>query len=375
MPNIKDNKKSYYFHFTVSDYSILTLDMIFNSEVGYGAFDYIAIYENNVTRGYLTSKGKREAYKSSLKLLNDNYFNKIVIKAKKINNELKKYKPAKVNSKNALEAWENIIKLNKKFGEIYRHLEQPFQKALEENILKEISEKELSAVISSNNFKSFKDPIKKHLEKLVIMGDLKLQIHKNAEAFTSDNNIEKYVSEKYKIPLRLVRAMRKSEILSALRGKIIVKNTKLEKRLEGCVFIKENKKWFLHTGKKFQYWKEKIYKDNLNKKIIGKVAYPGQVKGRVVKHTSWSKTTEINKNDILVTGMTNPQMIPLLKKAVAIITDEGGITCHAAIISRELKIPCIVGTKNATQILKNGDMIEVNANKGVIKKLENTRQW
>jgi len=56
-----------------------------------------------------------------------------------------------------------------------------------------------------------------------------------------------------------------------------------------------------------------------------------------------------------------------MKKAVAVITDEGGITCHAAIVSRELKIPCIVGTKIATRVLKDGDKVEVDADKGVVK--------
>jgi pyruvate,water dikinase len=58
-----------------------------------------------------------------------------------------------------------------------------------------------------------------------------------------------------------------------------------------------------------------------------------------------------------------------MKKAVAIVTDEGGVLCHAAIISRELNIPCVVGTKIATQSLSDGDLVEVDAYKGVIKKL------
>ena len=72
------------------------------------------------------------------------------------------------------------------------------------------------------------------------------------------------------------------------------------------------------------------------------------------------------KGDILVTSMTRPEFVPLMKKAGAIITNEGGITSHAAIISRELKIPCIIGTKNATVILKDGDFVEVDANNGII---------
>ncbi len=63
--------------------------------------------------------------------------------------------------------------------------------------------------------------------------------------------------------------------------------------------------------------------------------------------------------------MTDPDFLPAMKKASAIITDEGGITCHAAIVSRELKIPCIIGTRIATKVLKDGDLVEVDANKGI----------
>jgi pyruvate,water dikinase len=75
------------------------------------------------------------------------------------------------------------------------------------------------------------------------------------------------------------------------------------------------------------------------------------------------------KDYILVTPMTRPEVVPFLKDAKGIVTDEGGITCHAAIVSRELKIPCIIGTKNATKVLKDGMEIEIDADKGVIKQL------
>jgi pyruvate,water dikinase len=68
--------------------------------------------------------------------------------------------------------------------------------------------------------------------------------------------------------------------------------------------------------------------------------------------------------------MTMPDFAPAMKKAAAIVTDEGGLTCHAAIISRELGKPCVVGTKFATRLLKDGDMIEVNANHGIVKKVK-----
>ena len=77
--------------------------------------------------------------------------------------------------------------------------------------------------------------------------------------------------------------------------------------------------------------------------------------------------TKMKPGDILVASMTTTNMMPIIKKAVAIITDEGGITCHAAIIARELKKPCIIGTKIATKVLKDGDMVEVDADKGIVK--------
>lgn len=74
-----------------------------------------------------------------------------------------------------------------------------------------------------------------------------------------------------------------------------------------------------------------------------------------------------SEGKILVTTMTRPDFVPLMRKAKAIITDEGGITCHAAILSRELDIPCIIGTKVATKVLKNGDRIEIDTNAGLVR--------
>ena len=67
--------------------------------------------------------------------------------------------------------------------------------------------------------------------------------------------------------------------------------------------------------------------------------------------------------------MTDPDMVPAMKRAGAIVTDEGGITCHAAIVSRELQVPCIIATKIATKVFKNGDLVEVNATTGTIRML------
>lgn len=104
-----------------------------------------------------------------------------------------------------------------------------------------------------------------------------------------------------------------------------------------------------------------------DKQIKGEIGNKGKVSGRVHIISRRDQFDDFKKGDILVTGMTRPEFVPLMKKSLAIITDEGGITCHAAIVSRELGIPCIIGTKIATQVLKDGDLVEVDADHGIVR--------
>ena len=106
-----------------------------------------------------------------------------------------------------------------------------------------------------------------------------------------------------------------------------------------------------------------------NKIIKGTPASPGLASGIVRVITGEAHFSKFNDGEILVAPMTRPEFAPLMKKSLAIITDEGGITCHAAIVSRELGIPCVIGTQVATKVLKDGDMIEIDANNGIINKL------
>lgn len=112
-----------------------------------------------------------------------------------------------------------------------------------------------------------------------------------------------------------------------------------------------------------------------SKELKGQIARPGYYRGRVkivpfdLKINISQKIAEMKRGDVLVTGSTGPEMILACKKAGAIVTEERGITSHAAIISRELGIPCIIGTKVATQVLKDGDWVEVDAHKGIIRKI------
>lgn len=103
------------------------------------------------------------------------------------------------------------------------------------------------------------------------------------------------------------------------------------------------------------------------KKFQGTAASSGKYGGKVKIVLGQKDFNKIKKGDILVAEMTRPDFLPVMKKAGAIITDEGGLTCHAAIVAREMGIPCIVGTRIATRVLKDNQAVEVDGDKGVIK--------
>lgn len=106
-------------------------------------------------------------------------------------------------------------------------------------------------------------------------------------------------------------------------------------------------------------------------KVRGMVASFGnkiKIAGRI-RVVLNAKRDIFKKGEILVTSMTRPEFVPLMRKAKAVITDEGGVTSHAAIVSREMNIPCVIGTKIAAKIFKSGDLIKIDLKKGLIEKI------
>lgn len=105
------------------------------------------------------------------------------------------------------------------------------------------------------------------------------------------------------------------------------------------------------------------------REVSGTVAMMGKVSGRVRIVLEFSDMETFQDGEVLVASMTVPDFLPVMRKASAFVTDEGGITCHAAIVAREMKKPCVIGTKIATKVFKDGDMVEVDANTGVVRKI------
>lgn len=103
--------------------------------------------------------------------------------------------------------------------------------------------------------------------------------------------------------------------------------------------------------------------------LRGSVAHPGFVKGYVtiVTDDNINLIKSLGKDQIMVVDNTDIRYLPLMKQALAVVANRGSILSHAAIIAREMKKPCVIGTKNATKVLKDGDLVEVDANKGVVR--------
>ena len=190
-------------------------------------------------------------------------------------------------------------------------------------------------------------------------------------AFLTTHYLSKFIEEiskRTKIPIDSLKYITQREVQMVFDGKL--KEKEMLARKQNSVYYWDKKGMEAVVGKEADKVKETI----LGSKELGQIddfrgltASVGKAIGRVKILKSVTEISKVEQGDILVAVMTRPDYIPAMKKASAIVTDEGGITCHAAIVSRELKIPCIIGTKIATKVLKDGQLVEVNANHGWVK--------
>lgn len=125
------------------------------------------------------------------------------------------------------------------------------------------------------------------------------------------------------------------------------------------------------TGDEAKKIAEKLEGRRIGKvsELKGQCGSAGRAKGTVKIINSIPDMDKMEKGDILVSVATTPDVVPAMQKAAAIVTEQGGVTCHAAIVSREMGIPCLIGTKIATRVFKDLDMVDVDATAGIVKKI------
>lgn len=167
-----------------------------------------------------------------------------------------------------------------------------------------------------------------------------------------------------------VRFMRPSEVKDMILFNKF-NNKELLERTNFCVYYAEREAEKVFSGKEANKIMQSVNtKVNIDtKELRGEIGCTGYAKGKVKIIIRASDMSKMEKGDVLVSIATDPDIVPAMKKAAAIVTEQGGVTSHAAIVSRELGIPCVIGTKIATKVLKDGDMVEVDANKGIVKKI------
>jgi len=181
---------------------------------------------------------------------------------------------------------------------------------------------------------------------------------------------EKGVTKRINVPYGEQRKQKLSEdllILLARLGYKIERHYKFPQDIEWAV--KDKKIYIVQSRPVTTLGKKKEGKELIKKGRVllkGQAASIGKISGRVKIIHSPSELSKVKKGDILVTKMTNPSFVPAMRKAKAIITDEGGPTSHAAIVSRELGIPCVVGTSEATKILKENELVTVDGDQGLV---------
>lgn len=158
-------------------------------------------------------------------------------------------------------------------------------------------------------------------------------------------------------------------LVSYLKGKPLP-DEELQRRKICYILEMAGKKLKVTSGEKAKIRFEKEFEEKLPEKNIttikGTTACKGKAKGIVRIVISQADQGKMSRGDILVSTMTTPNLMAGIKLAAAIVTDEGGVTAHAAIVARELNIPCIIGTKIATKVLKDGCLVEVNADTGIV---------
>ncbi|HCU70491.1 MAG TPA: hypothetical protein DIC35_01905 [Candidatus Moranbacteria bacterium] len=218
----------------------------------------------------------------------------------------------------------------------------------------------------------YKDTIEK-------LSNIRFELRKEGEAvfYNFIGILIKEIGKRFDVKVTELYFYTYGEMILLLAENKKVRGDIIDRRKKGYILLIDSQKQTIVTGKGFIniFRKFKNHENNENKKLKGSIAVKGIARGKVrlIIHNRKDVSKKVlcfQKGEILVTEMTRPGTIMACNKAAAIITDEGGITCHAAIVARELGIPCIIGTKIATQVLHDGDLVEVDANEGIIRILK-----
>ena len=160
------------------------------------------------------------------------------------------------------------------------------------------------------------------------------------------------------------------EMYGALKGKLLPSKAEMKQRFHNYAMVVRNAKTTLITAtKKIKSLEKKYYVVvEKTREIRGRMAcLGGIITGRAKVCLDKSEISKVKRGDILVAQFTTPDFVPAMEKAAAIVADQGGLSSHAAIVSRELGVPCVIATENGTRIIKDNDLLRIDAKHGIVK--------
>jgi len=267
----------------------------------------------------------------------------------------------------------NILKNEAKFSEELKQLEQQQEK---------IKQKE--EIFNKN--KENKDYQIAERSGQMLLNRITMQTYILSILYYNEHIVAK-LGEFYKLQYGDLLAYSFEDLLElVLKGKK-KEETIIQERRKGLLAMLTHEGMFIFQGEEARTKIKELLESRTNeiktaKGVTGKVAsWPDKsvktIRGRAFVLSTAFDADKIEKifeeNSILLATQTHPSLVPLMTRASAIVTDEGGLTCHAAIVSRELNKPCIIGTKIATKIIKNKDIIELDLSTGSVKILEKNK--
>jgi phosphoenolpyruvate synthase/pyruvate phosphate dikinase len=225
--------------------------------------------------------------------------------------------------------------------------------------------KVLSEIDADDEFRAFIDVVKEYVYFRTLRMDVFVKNGFRARPLLRE------IAKRINLDLQDVIHLLSSEIKSALKDGRDFRD-EVDRRRNGFAYVMDEHDLVVYSGDDLEKYKaEHVREETVEDtgEVKGVMANPGKVQGVVKVLVTVDDVGKVGKGDILVASMTFPSYIAAMEKAAAFVTDEGGILCHAAIISRELGKPCVIGTQVATKMFKDGDVVEVDADNGVVRKV------
>jgi phosphohistidine swiveling domain-containing protein len=219
--------------------------------------------------------------------------------------------------------------------------------------------------IDDSTYRLFKD-----MRLIMLMQDVKKEVSTKSHVWLQTQLLPE-ISKRINIEARLLRNLTEEEFSSLLLNNAKIDPVLLKKREGYAVLITEEGRFSVLLDEEAKDYDLKFLVSFSDLDIVkGNIASLGKARGKARVLLNANEISKVQEGDIIIATMTTPDYVPAMKKAVGIVTDEGGVTCHAAIVSRELGIPCIIATGIATKVFKDGEEIEVDAVHGIVKKIK-----